>query len=333
MEIVILVAIWSVMVKRGVEDIIHAARGNTPHRYTAARKPAKSGAWGRYWRTLSDDVAADLLDRHNRNRERRTSQPPKPTLADRWKYGRMAFRYARWNAHNRFKRAWAKRDEKRRARTDRTSPEPQTVPGEVVPNWDGGRYERQDEHQDDAQDRPEDEPGPDIQDGQDETGTGDQDEQPIAPSDQQDDEYGKPMQDDIRWHSRTTIGDLKRAEQGERTSDEHTANRTTTQEGTPTMTATTTEVVGLSQTIRFCEDSAAAFRAQAQATEQTAAAVAAGDVSGPAAAKLAHAMELSLAAAAAMDEAAAEFRPQLGIQEQYNANPGAGTREFVTAGQ
>jgi hypothetical protein len=98
-------------------------------------------------------------------------------------------------------------------------------------------------------------------------------------------------------------------------------------------TIPTGEVVGLSDTIKFCEGSSEAFRAQVHATELTIAATAAGGVSGPGAAKLAHAMELCTAAAAAMDEAAVEFKSHIGIQEQYDANPGAGTREFVTAGR
>lgn len=331
MEIVIIVAIWSVVVKRGVEDIIHAARGNTPHRYAAARKPATSGAWGRYLRALSDDVAADLLQRHNEGRARRASRPPKPTVGDRWKYGRLRFRSARWNAHNRFKRAVAplvrRWDEKLRERTTRPRPSQDTVPGEVVPNQD----EHQDEHQD--------EPAPDSRTAQDENDSTDQDGirlcpgcggrlatvGPLCPSclDRAEDEA------DLRRYPPDSGPD----NQTNTTPEGDTQGSPDTQEGPTTMTATTTEAVGLSGVIRFCEDSAGAFRAQAQATEQTAAAIDAGGVSGPAAAKLAHAMELSMAAAEAMDEAAAEFRPHLGIQEQYNANPGAGTREFVTAGQ
>jgi hypothetical protein len=354
MEIVIIVAIWSVMVKRGVEDLIHAARGNTPHRYTAARKSGSTGAWGRYWRTLSDDTAADLLDRHNAKRAQRdihASRPEEATgpmravLRDAWgdcvRYARATWRHG-----------WDKVAQRQQRRRLRPRPGQQTVPGTVVPN--------QDERHDRPQDGGQDESRPEPRIVQDEDGTTDlkfgddptdptgtkgcpecggtlitQDGVCLSCRDRQEqrNQHHEDQERPVPDLSHLTPGAQAYERWNQRKIDELTASRNTTQEGPTTMTATTTEVTGLSQTIRFCEDSAAAFRAQAQATEQTVAAVAAGDVSGPAAAKLSHAMELSLAAAEAMDEAAAEFRPQLSIQEQYNANPGAGTREFVTAGQ
>jgi hypothetical protein len=106
-----------------------------------------------------------------------------------------------------------------------------------------------------------------------------------------------------------------------------------TQEGPTTMTATTTEVVGLDSAIRFCEDSARAYRAQIQAIEQTQAALAAGDVTGPAAETFSQAMEQSNLAAASMDSAAAELLRHKQVQEAYLANQGAGTRDFILAGQ
>ena len=99
------------------------------------------------------------------------------------------------------------------------------------------------------------------------------------------------------------------------------------------MTATATEVVGLDSAIRFCEDSARAYRAQVQAIEHTQAAIVAGGVSGPAAAAFAAAMEQSNAAALSMEAAAGEFKAHKQVQEAYNANTGAGTREFVLNGQ
>jgi hypothetical protein len=105
-----------------------------------------------------------------------------------------------------------------------------------------------------------------------------------------------------------------------------------TQEG-PTMTATTTEVVGLDSAIRFCEDSARAYRAQIQAIEQTQAALAAGDVTGPAAELFAQTMEQSNQAASSMDAAAAELIRHKAVQEAYLANQGAGNRDFILAGQ
>lgn len=98
-------------------------------------------------------------------------------------------------------------------------------------------------------------------------------------------------------------------------------------------TMPTGEVAGLSDMINFCDGSVAAFKAQIHATELSIAAAAAGGVTGPGAAKLAHAMELCTAAAAAYDEAAVEYKSHVVVQEAYDAVPGAGTREFVTAGR
>lgn len=141
------------------------------------------------------------------------------------------------------------------------------------------------------------------------------------------------IRDDIDHYSTPTIGDL--AQKAERYFNQHPEERplpTSTQEGS-TMTATTTEVVGLDSAIRFCEDSARAYRAQIQAIEQTQAALAAGDVTGPAAETFAQAMEQSNLAAASMDSAAAELLRHKQVQEAYLANQGAGTRDFILAGQ
>lgn len=116
--------------------------------------------------------------------------------------------------------------------------------------------------------------------------------------------------------------------------DEHTANRTTTQEGTPTMTAMpTTEVVGLDQAISYCQASAVAHREQIVVIERTRAALDMGDVSGPAAGFLSQAMEANATCQTAMENAAAELAKQKAIQEQYDAVQGAGTREFITGGR
>lgn len=98
-------------------------------------------------------------------------------------------------------------------------------------------------------------------------------------------------------------------------------------------TIPTGEVTGLSDMISFCEGSTVAFDAQIHATELSIAAAEAGGVTGPGAAKLVHAMELCAAAGAAYGEAAAEYKSHLVVTEAYDAVPGAGTREFVTAGR
>lgn len=361
MEIVIVVAIWTVMVKRGVEDILHTARGGTPHRYTAARKQGSSGAWGRYWRTLSDDTAADLLKRHNDRRDRRASGSPRPRgaaatfFANRWRAAWeradekranpskrtvrsrldrrvMPIRFLSWRLHNWFKR---KAEPVVNWWDEKPCPGQETVPGEVVPNAeDGGRDEQRDRPQDETEDRPRPEPAPVPEEDEDETG--DQDE------DQQDDEppscpkcgtdmttapnIGDPMSYDGKGIYRCPRCDYKIRRSPETTDD-------FTQEGPTTMTATTTEVVGLDSAIRFCEDSARAYRAQIQAIEQTQAALAAGEVTGPAAETFSQAMEQSSQAAASMDAAAAELLRHKQVQEAYLANQGAGNRDFILAGQ
>jgi hypothetical protein len=333
MEILIVVAIWSVIVKRGVEDILHTARGGTPHRYTAARKQGSSGAWGRYWRALSDDTAADMLQRHRARRERRSGAPARPDkprgAATRFFAG--LFQDQRRAGSRRWDDAWTRLDEKRREKATRPRPGQDTVPGEVVPNAEDGP---QDEAAPEPQVVPDEDGRTDLKFGDDPTdptgtktcpecrGTGlvdgevclscrDRQEQRNQHWDEQDEPLVQPDQDqDIA----PTAGP-------------------TTQEG-PAMTATaTTEVVGLDSAIRFCEDSARAYRAQIQAIEQTQAALAAGDVTGPAAELFAQTMEQSSQAAASMDAAAAELIRHKAVQEAYLANQGAGNRDFILAGQ
>lgn len=351
MEIVIVVAIWTVMVKRGVEDIWHTARGGTPPRLAAAKARRSTGAAGRYWSALWDDVWTDLHRKHVAKR----ANPDRPRGAA------TVF----WS--NLWRDGWVSAERRRQQRTTRPRPGQETVPGVVVPN-------AQDEDRPQDGDRPDPQPVPDEDENEDETR--DQDE------DQQDDEppscpkcgtdmttapnIGDPMSYDGKgiyrcpscdYKIRRSPNDLTQDEDGyeqylgqrppadpdefipvaDMTEDQFARYQQNhpTQEGPTTMTTTipTGEVVGLSDTIKFCEGSAEAFRAQVHATELTIAAVAAGGDTSPGAAKLSTAMELCTAAAAAMDEAAVEYKSQVGIQEQYNANPGAGDRDFILAGQ
>jgi hypothetical protein len=314
MEIVIVVAIWSVIVKRGVEDILHTARGGTPHRYKEARKGG-SGAWGRYWRALSDDAASDLLDRHNAKRAKRDIHSPRPERNP--SQMRTVFATA-WGDLDRYARAtwrhgWDKLARRQQERRLRPRPGQDTVPGEVVPNRD----ETQDEQQDGAEDRPQDEDRPDPTSVPAEDGTALQDEQPGAEQDEDDDQAVPDSGPDSGPDQ-----------------DIFPTEPATTQEGPTTMTTIPTgEVTSLSQTIRFCEDSAQAYRAQVHAIEQTQATLTAEEVSGPAAAAFAAAMEQSNSAAASMEVAAAEFKKHLVVQEAYDAVQGAGTKRFITAGR
>lgn len=385
MEILIVVAIWTVVVKRGVEDILHTARGGTPHRYAAAKARRQSGAAGRYWGALRDDTFEGMLRRHNERVARHaagrpTSKVARPRGAATQFFAGL-FQDGRRAARRSWDDRWTRLDEKRRERSTRPRPDQETVPGEIVPNvlddeppmyvkdgrdwgncdtcgkrmvllpyqstcawctyerfggasnpdagrltadeakrWTRGPAPRQDEDraedgpQDEDQDRPQDEdqdrPEPSVVPDEDDSPTPVPQDEPTDPThpEQQDDEPSGPDQ----------------------TSP---LASTTTQEGPTTMTATTTEVVGLDSAIRFCEDSARAYRAQMQAIEQTQAALAAGDVTGPAADTFAQAMEQSNLAAASMDAAAAELLSHKQVQEAYLANQGAGTRDFILAGQ
>lgn len=440
MEIVLIVLVWTVVVKRGVEDLLHAARGGTPHRYAAAKARGRSGAAGRYWDALRDDTFDGMLRRHNERVARRaagsSSSVPRPRgaatqyFAGLFQDGRRAVRRS-WEA------GWVRADEKRRERSTRPRPGQDTVPGDVVPNaqddepamyvkdgrdwgncdtcgqrmvllpyqstcawctylrfggdsnpdasrltadeakrWTRGPGPGQDE------DGPQDGPGPDPRTTQDEDGRtdlkfGDDPTDPTGTKQcpecdgtglvdgeiclscrdrqEQRNQHHDEQEDGMRdaWRVRYPNGQSAITEDGEFYKDRHGygltkvrghdtdqgfrvtheyPDATPTQEG-PTMTATTTEVVGLDSAIRFCEDSARAYRAQIQAIEQTQAALAAGDVTGPAAETFSQAMEQSNAAAASMDAAAAELISHKQVQEAYLANQGAGTRDFILAGQ
>lgn len=333
-EMLIVAAIWTVVVKRGVEDILHTARGNAPARYAAAKARRSSGAAGRYWGALWDDTFEDMLKRHNAKRERRESQPPRPSAKARWNRGLMVLRYARWDAHNRFKSGWARLAQKRREKATRPRPGQQTVPGTVVPN----------RPQDEDQDRPQDEDRPEpsvVQDEDDSPTPVPQDEHPqfdedgirLCPScGQRNTGFGRICPSCVDEQEDEADRLQHPPDSGPDNQTSFPLASTTTQEGT-TMTATMHEVVGLDSAIRFCEDSARAYRAQVQAIEHTQAAIVAGGVTGPAAAAFAAAMEQSNSAALSMETAATEFKSHKQVQEAYNAANGAGTREFVLNGQ
>lgn len=326
MEILIVVAIWTVIVKRGVEDIWHQARGNTPHRYAAAKARRSSGAAGRYWGALKDDTFDGMLRRHNnrvgRRAERRSARPrPRGAMG---RFFGTATLHARRSFWQRWDEGWTRREEKVRAKTTRPRPGQQTVPGEVVPNQDetqdGPQDGAQDGPENEMQDRPQDEAGPDPRtvptpDG----GTDLQDEdQPTDPG--TDGEPSVPDQTPDSGPDNQTTTPLA---------------STTTQEGTTTMTTTmpTGEVTGLEPAITFFEASADAFREQVIRTEQTLAALDGFDVSGPARAEAAASMEQSSAAAISSQKVADELKKHRVVAEAIDAVQGAGQREFYTAGR
>jgi hypothetical protein len=432
MELVLIVLVWTVVVKRGVEDLIHAARGNTPHRYAAARTRRSSGAAGRYWRTLRDDTFDDLLKRHTERRDRRAAGQSSGAARPRGaatQYFAGVFQDWRRAARRSWDAGWVRADEKRREKRTRPRPGQVTVPGTVVPNRDETQDERRDGGQDETQDRPRDEDGTDprtvptpdggtdLQFGDDPTdptgvrscpecdGTGINKDGGICEScrdrQEQRNQHHDNQEDHIdgerdAWRVRYPNGETAITNDGEfyenrpgyatvkvRGHDEAMGFRVTheypdvppTQEGTTTMTATTTEIMGLDSAIQFCDQVeqqfttqvsqhdansaktaqvASAYRSLAVVIDNASAAIANGGVTGETSAQLANAQEQANAAAAdmdaatllftsaqekaglaaqAMEAACRELQGHKGVQEQYNANPGAGTREFVTAGQ
>jgi hypothetical protein len=284
MEIVLIVAIWTVMVKRGVEDIMHTARGGTPPRLAASKARRSSGAAGRYWSTLWDDTFDDMLSKHTARRARRQANPSTPRPR-----GAATQFFAGWLQDGRravgrkWEDGWTRADEKRREKATRPRPDQETVPGEVVPN-------AQDE------DRPQDGDGPEPhvvpdEDGRtdlrfgddptDPTGTKqcpechgtvlvdgevclscrDRQEQRNQHWDDQEPErcpkcgttmttapnIGDPMSYDGKGIYRCPSCDYKIRRSPETTDD-------FTQEGPTTMTATATEITGLDSAIKFCDD-------------------------------------------------------------------------------
>lgn len=416
MEILIIVAIWSVVVKRGVEDILHTVRGGTPHRYAAAKARRESGAAGRYWSTLWSDTFDDMLAKHTERRARRQASPstPRPRGAASQFFAGL-FQDAGRSARRSWRDGWTVLDERRREKATRPRPGQETVPGEVVPNaqdgeqpmyvkdgrrwgncdtcgkrmvllphqttcawctyqrsggesnpdamrltveeanrWTAGPGPSRDEDGD--EDRPQDgdgdgdRPAPEprlVQDGDGRTDLrfGEDEDDPTGVS-------SCPECDGTGINKDGGICESCRDRQEQR--NQHYEDQTapdsgpesgadedispiawpTTQEGsTMTTTIPTGEVTSLSQTIRFCEDSAQAYRAQAHAIEQTQATLTAEEVSGPAAGAFALAMEQSFSAADAMTTAADEFKKHLVVLEAYDAVQGAGTKAFVTGGR
>lgn len=91
------------------------------------------------------------------------------------------------------------------------------------------------------------------------------------------------------------------------------------------------EVAGLRSAIAFAAGSAASARQAVTQTEAAVSALMSGGTSGPALSGLQQAMENLTTTASSFDVAAAELRNHLQVAEAYEANQGAGNREFVTS--
>jgi hypothetical protein len=274
----------------------------------------------------------------------------------------------RQSARRRWSEGWTGLDEKRRERASRPRPGQVTVPGTVIPNaqdedgpeprivpdGDGGTDLR-------FGDDPHDPTGVSscpkchgtvLVDGEICLSCRDRQEQRNQHHDQEgpaldcrnckvgDASYSHTFDDyciypDLNPTAGMTISEADEWDREQSGPDSDRTSNPTTTEGTTDMTTTipTGEVTSLSQTIRFCEDSAQAYRAQVHAIEQTQATLSAEEVSGPAADAFAAAMEQSHSAAASMEVAAEEFKKHLVVQEAYDAVQGAGTKRFITAGR
>jgi hypothetical protein len=352
-------------------DVAHAVRGKESPRYKQAKArswmPKKpSGAASRYWSQLWEDSWTRSLVRHNRRVERRNRRPP-ATIHDYWIHGSLLGRRVSGNFHNRIRRAFTRLENRYQSRTDRVPAEPQVVPGEVVPDAPVPA-----EPEPVLVDQPDSRT--DLQFGTDPT---DPNGTQYCPS------CGGELVVDgeicgacqYRQQQRTKHWESQDTPSPSTTPDPTPVPDDTPQEGTATMTATTTEVSGLSSILMFtvqgaeqfranvtvaegraasCRQDAAAYKQMVTATELAVSAAQAGGVSGEAVVRMAQSMEKATTAAAAMEKAEAEFataqeqagaaaadleasasafRQHLGIQEQYNQNHGAGTREFITANQ
>jgi hypothetical protein len=316
-------------------DVGFGVRGKASPRLTQARARRTPGAASRYFSELWDDAWSDASKKRAARRQgQASSSRPRGAATSFWANWLQDGRRA---AGQSWERGWVRLDEKRREKATRPRPGQVTVPGTVVPNV-----------QDETEDGPVFRPGPEphvvpTEDGRTDLRFGDDPDDPTGVSSCPECGGTSITEDGIclscrdRQEQRNQHWD----EQDEPDSvpdyvpDFDPSPATPTTEGPTTMTTTmpTGEVTSLSQTIRFCEDSAQAYRAQVHAIEQTQATLAAEEVSGPAAAAFSSAMEQSHAAAASMEVAAGEFRKHLVVLEAYDAVQGAGTKQFVTGGR
>lgn len=295
MEILIVVMLMTVVVKRGVEDVWHTARGNTPPRYAAASARKKSGAAGEYWSQLWDDVWTDASEKRA---ARRASSSPSPVSRPRGAATQFFAGLAqdgRRAAGRSWEKGWVRLDEKRRERATRPRPETVTVPGTVVPNM-------QDEDGDGPRVVPNEDGGTDLTFGDDPTdptgvsscpeckGTAiTEDGVCLSCRDRQ--EQRNEQEDGIetilhsldKWEVILPDGSTRLTNDpdlypGYRAqpaggwkpyiNPDGTEYHPTLQEGS-TMTATTTEIAGLDSAITWCDESTQQYRAEITSAEAT----------------------------------------------------------------
>lgn len=103
-------------------------------------------------------------------------------------------------------------------------------------------------------------------------------------------------------------------------------------EGAPIVTVPTGETTGLDSAISFAEQMKSYLTQAVTSTEQSLANLSAGGVTGESLSSLTSAQEQLTAAVQAFEAAENELRGHLTVREAYDATPGAGDKEFVTAG-
>ena len=277
-----------------VVDVGFGVRGKASPRLTEARKRRAPGAASRYFSELWDDAWTDA----SKKRAARRANPP-PSSRPRGA--------ARVFLSNLWRDGWVAAERRRSSKATRPRPGQQTVPGTVVPNAQDGDGDRpEDGDRDGTGTVPQDEP----------TSVPDEDGTAVPEQDQDEDE-----QDDS--------GPDSGPDQA------ITPPAIPTTEG-PTMTTTMptdTEVTSLNKAINYSESTARVAAEMVNSIDFTESSLAAGGVTGIAVEAFASAKEKFGGIAADMERAAAEFKAQLAIQEAYNANPGAGSREFIMSGR
>lgn len=298
-EWIVALAIIYWVVKGGLSDLTWAVRGQAPPRVAEGR--ARAAAAGRRYgaRNYLADLWSDGWRTARAKREARVQQRldhirehgPGPTWRQR-AGDRMSAAWGRWES--RMSTRWQQRQE----REGRTGPEPIT-PASDREQTDPGKTQPEREQPEQTEQRREP-------------------VEPVTPTPYNPDQQEPPQEltavrgPDGRWR----VADPPAGGQQNQTKgrDEHMS-----------------EVTGLASALAHAAEMRAAFEESTAGAEAYLAGLENGGVSGPALAAVQQAMEAQQQAAAAWGQAEATLSRHMGVREQYEANPDAGSREFVTA--
>jgi hypothetical protein len=302
-EWIVALAIIYWVVKGGLSDLTWAVRGQAPPRVTEGR--ARAAAAGRRYgaRKYMADLWSDAWLTARAKREARVAQRldhirehgPGPTWRQKAS-DRMSAAWGRWET--RMSHRW----QQRRERDGQTTPEP------VAP------VER---------DRPDTTREPDSastrEDQNQQRGEKREPAEPVTVTPYDPEQDRREPQDltaspDGRWQVMDDTPDPRGQQNQTKERDEHMA-----------------EVTGLASALAHAAAMRQAYEDSTADSEQYAASLAAGGVTGEALAAVQQAMEAQQAAAAAWGQAEATLSRHMAVKEAYDANQDAGTREFVTA--